>query len=138
MGTLGKEKTQAAAMLVFGKVSLEVGGGLVRGLGELAAPFHEEAVAQPTHHPHQQHRVLSADPTTVVVVGNIQTLVQTVLDAPGLAVEEQPAPGVQPFGLDAGDEADVLRTVTFDLTQHPGGLRREGEAEGLGADRRGT
>ena len=42
----------------------------------------EEAIAQAQHHCEHQHRVVVAHPAAVVVVGDIQTLMQTAFSMP--------------------------------------------------------
>ena len=91
MRALGCEETNAAAVVFVAQKSLEVCGGLVMRRGELGSPFHKETVGQPTHEGKDEHGVGMTDPTAIVVVGDVQTLVKAALDAPGLAVELKPS-----------------------------------------------
>src|SRR5271165_2764642 len=56
----------------------------------VSAPLDEEAIAQAQHHCENQDRIVVAHPTSVVVVGDIQALVQTALNAPMIPVQTQP------------------------------------------------
>ena len=69
-------------MVVFGQGGLEIGRGDMVWASLVATPLHEEAIAQAQHHCENQHSVVVAHPAAVVVVGDIQALMQTVLNAP--------------------------------------------------------
>jgi hypothetical protein len=59
-----------------------------------------------------------ANATTVIVMGNVQTLVQAVFDAAKTRpVKLQPLPGVELFGLGTGDEANVFILAALGLAQ---------------------
>ena len=77
-------------MVVFGQGGLEIGCGDMVWASLISAPLHEEAVAQAQHHTENQHRVVVAHPAAVVVVGDIQSLMQAVLNAPIIPVQTQP------------------------------------------------
>ena len=84
----------------------------------MRAPLHEEAVADAPEQPGHQHGVGMANPATVVVLGNIQTLVQAVFDAAKTRpVKLQPLPGVELLGFGAGNEANVLILAALGLAE---------------------
>jgi hypothetical protein len=51
------------------------------GTGLMGAPLYEEAVADAPEQTGHKHRVRVADAATIIVMGNVQTLVQAVFDA---------------------------------------------------------
>ena len=61
----------------------------------VSAPLDEEAIAQAQHHSQNQHAIVVAYPAAVVVVGDIQALVQTALNAPMIPVQTQPVSRIQ-------------------------------------------
>ena len=76
--------------MVFGQSGLEIGCGDMVWAPLISTPLHEEAIAQAQHHSENQHSVVVAHPAAVVIVGDIQALMQTVLNAPGIPVQTQP------------------------------------------------
>jgi hypothetical protein len=59
-----------------------------------------------------------ANAATVVIMGNVQTLVQAVFDAAkARAVKLQPLLGVELMGLGAGNEANVFILAALGLAQ---------------------
>jgi len=127
------EETNATPAVFLAQISLEIGGGLVMGLGELGSPFHKETVGQPTHEGKDEHDIGMTDPAAIVVVGDVQTLVKAALDAPGLAVELEPASGGQFRDVQTGDETDLLGLVPLEVTAQAGDLGSEGKADLLSA-----
>ena len=77
-------------MVVFGQGGLEIGGGDMVWAPLVSTPLDEEAIAQAQHHSQNQHAIVVAYPAAVVVVGDIQALVQTALNAPMIPVQTQP------------------------------------------------
>src|SRR6478672_3258540 len=75
-----------------------------------------------------------ADPAAVVVVGDIQALMQTALNAPGIAVQTHPVCGIQTRGLEAGDQRHQFIFAPLGLTQQQGGLLCQWEADPFSAD----
>ena len=138
VGVLGSEEADGAAMGVSAEMALKVGGGFVVWVWELSFPLHEEAVGEAAHEAEEEHAVGMADAAAVVVVGDIQTLVEAVFDAPGLTVEEEPACGVEAGRFQTGDEADFLRRVALEMATEAGGLGGEGKGDLFGGDRGGT
>ncbi len=92
---LAGEEAHAVALVFLAEMGMEVGGGFVVGPRELAAPLHEETVGQAAHHGEEKHDVGVADAAAVFVMGDIQTLMKTTLDAPCLSVEVEPLLGVE-------------------------------------------
>lgn len=115
MRALGDEEADAAFVVILAEMGLKIGGGSVLGFGELGAPFHEEAVGEAAHEGEDEHDVGMADPTAIVVVGDVEALVKSGFDAPGLAVELEPAGGIELVGFETGDEADLLGFVALDV-----------------------
>jgi len=60
---------------------LEVGGRQIFRMGLRRAPLHEEAVADAPEQTRHEHGVRVANPATIIVMGNVQTLVQAVFNA---------------------------------------------------------
>jgi hypothetical protein len=68
-------------VVVFGQSGLEIGGSDMVWASLISTPLQEEAIAQAQHHGEHQHRVVVTHPAEVVVVGDIQALMQTALNA---------------------------------------------------------
>jgi hypothetical protein len=66
---------------------LEIGGGDMVWTSSALAPMQEEAVSQSAYHGQNPHGVVIAYPAAVIIVRDIQALMQTVLKAPGVAIE---------------------------------------------------
>ena len=107
----------ARTMVVFGQGGLEIGRGDMVWTSLVPPPLHEEAIAQAQHHCHNQHNVVVAHPAAVVVVGDIQTLMQTVLNAPGIPVQTQPVCRIQSPRLNTGNERHQFVFTAFGLAQ---------------------
>jgi hypothetical protein len=105
------EATDGIAMMVGVHGSEEVRGGFVVGLGLMAAPVHEQAVAEAAKHADYQHGMRPTDPAEVVVMGDIEALMQARFDAPGGAIEAEPLLGAQFFGRQAGDQGYCFGTM---------------------------
>lgn len=73
------------------------------------------------------------DPTAIVVMGDVQTLVKAALNPPSLAVELKPASRRQLCDVQTGDKGDLLGLVSLDVTAQAGDLRGEGKANLLTA-----
>ena len=95
----GKQQAQGCLAVILAHGGLEVGGGQIFRMGLMRAPLHEEAVADAPEQTGHKHGVRMANPATVVVMGNVQTLVQAVFDAAKTRpVELQPLLGVELLG----------------------------------------
>ena len=124
-------------MVVFGQGGLEICGGDMIWASLVGAPFHEKAITETQHHSENQDSVMVTDPAAVVVVGDIQALMQTALNAPGVPVQTYPVCGIQTRGLQAGDQRHQFIFAAFGLTQQQGGLLCQWEADLFSADWRG-
>ena len=87
-------------------------------MGLMRAPLQEEAVADVPEQSGHKHGVRMANAATVVIMGNVPTLVQAVFDAAkARAVKLPPFLGVELLGLGAGNEAKVLILAVLGLAQ---------------------
>ena len=68
-------------MVIFGQGGLEISGGDMAWASPESAPLHKEAIAQAQDHSENQDRIVVAHPAAVVIVGDIQALMQSVLNA---------------------------------------------------------
>ena len=117
-GTLGKQQAQGYLTVIFAHGGLEIGGRQVFRMRLMRAPLHEEAVADAPEQPGHKHGVRVANSATIIVMGNVQTLVQAVFDAAKTRpVELQPLLGDELMGLGAGNEANVLILAALGLAQ---------------------
>lgn len=104
--------------MILAHGGLEVGGRQILRMGLMRAPLHEEAVADAPEQPGHKHGVRMANPATIIVLGNVQTLVQAVFDAAKTRpVELQPLLSIEFFGLGTGNEADVLILAALGLAE---------------------
>ena len=94
--------------MFFGHESLEVGGSYVIGTALVSTPFHVEAVSDAPEDAHDPHSFLALNPAAIIVVGDIQSQVEAILDAPSLAVKTQPFSGIEPLSRSAGDQSHFL------------------------------
>ena len=117
-GTLGKQPAQGCLTVILAHGCLEVGSRQICRMGLLRAPLHEEAVADAPEQPGHKHGVRMANPATIIVMGNVQTLVQAVLDATKpRPVKLQPLLGVELLGLGTGNEANVFILAALGLAE---------------------
>ena len=121
-------------MVVFGQGGLEIGCGDVVWAALVSTPLYEEAIAQAQHHSENQHRVVVAHPAAVVVVGDIQALMLTTLNAPIIPVQTQPVCRIESRGLDTGDQRHQFVFAAFGLAQQQSGLLSQWEADLFTAD----
>ena len=124
--------------MFLGHSGLEVGRGHVIGTALVLSPLHKQAIGQASIHAEDEHgfRILYA--ATVVVVGNIESLMEPALDAPALPIELQPLLGVEPLGRRTGDQRHLFVLATLGLTQQSSGLSCEGESHVFGTDLSGA
>ena len=66
--------------MIFSKSGLEVRGGFIFRVRLMRTPFDKEAVGEPSKHAHDPHPFGLAHAASIVVLGDIQTLVQTIFD----------------------------------------------------------
>ena len=104
----------------------------------MLAPFHKQAIGDATEHSENQDALVALHTATVVIVGDIQALMQTVLDPPTLAVEKEPEEGVELFRWGTGNQSDFFVFSTLGLAQQSGGLRGKGKSDVLRRDGSGA
>lgn len=124
--------------MFFGHQGLEISSGDVLGAALMLAPLHEQAVGDTTEHSENQDPFVTLDTAPVVIIGDIQPLMQTALDAPALAVEEQPGEGLELFWRGAGNQSDLFVFAALGLAQQSGGLSRKGKSDVLSRDGSGA
>lgn len=100
----------------------------------LRAPVHEEAVGQPTDHAHNPKAFGSANATAIVVLGDVQTQMETVFDIPAQAVIVEPALGVELGRFQAGHQPDQFIVAAGALAADSGRLFGQREAERFSGD----
>src|SRR5438552_15046386 len=80
-----------------------------------------------------------ANPATIIVVRNVQTLMQTVFDAAETgAIKRQPLLGIEFCRVGTGNEANIFIPAALGLTEQPGCLCGQRKANLLRADRLGA
>jgi len=120
--------------MVFSHNGLEVGGGDVVWARLIGTPLHEQTVGDATKHSQGPERVIILHPRTVVIIGYIQTLVQTAFDSPALSVKLQPKLGWKNGRRSAGNQGDLFIFTSLGLAQQARYLAGEGEAHIFGAN----
>jgi len=118
--------------VVLGHDSLKIGGGLMVGFAMAGAPFHEQAVAQTSEHPHHPNPLGTLDTATVIVVRNIQTLMSATFNAPSVAIKPEPFCGGKLLGRGTGNQGDQFVFAPLDLTQEQGRLLGQRKADLFG------
>lgn len=104
--------------MILAHGGLEVSGRQMLRMGLMRAPLHEETVADAPEQTGHKHGVGVANAATIIVMGNVQTLVQAVFNAAkARSVQLQPFLGIELFGWGAGNEANVLILATLGLAQ---------------------
>ena len=76
-----KQQPQGCLTVILAHGGLEVGGRQMFRMALMRAPLHEEAVADAPKQTGHKHGVRVANPATIIVMGNVQTLVQAVFNA---------------------------------------------------------
>jgi hypothetical protein len=99
--------------MVFSHNGLEVGGGDVVQAGLIGTPLHDQTVGDATKHSQSRERIILLHPRTVIIVGYIQTLVQTAFDSPALSVKLQPKLGWKNGGQSAGNQGDLFSFTSW-------------------------
>jgi len=137
-GTLGKQQAHGCLTVVLAHRCLEVGGRQIFRMRLMRAPLHEEAVADAAEQTSHEHAVRVANPATVIVVGNVQTLVEPVFNAGKTgSIELQPPLGVELGRLGTGNESNVLVLAALALAEQSSRLRHQRETNLLRGDRLG-
>ena len=101
---LSGDKGHSHGQVVFTHRGLEIGKGLVFGLGLFCSPVHEQADDQTSEHSQYPQGVGAADPAAVVIERDVQALMRAVFDSPGFAVGFEPLRRGKLFGGQVGDE----------------------------------
>lgn len=129
---LAENQPQGCPAVILRHGGLEIGCGLVLGVGLAGAPFHAQTVAQTAKHAHDPQARRFADAATVIVLRNIQSLVQAIFDAPVDSIEMEPCLGVEFVGRGAGQQADFLVLAACRLAQQARGLGDQGKGRLFG------
>jgi len=114
--------------MIFSHNGLEVSGGDVVRAGLIGTPLHEQTVGDAAKHSQSPERIIILHSRTVIIVGYIQTLVQTAFDSPALAIKLQPKLGWKNGGRSAGNQGDLFIFTSLGLAQQARYLAGEGEA----------
>jgi hypothetical protein len=115
---LGKQQAHGGLTVLLTHGGLEVGSRQMFRMALMSAPLHEEAVADAPEQTGHKHGVRVTNPATVIVVGDVQTLVEAVFDtAKTRSVQLQPLLGIELFRGSTGEEANVFLLATFGLAQ---------------------
>jgi hypothetical protein len=115
---LDKQQAHGGFTVFLTHGGLEVGSRQMFRMALMSAPLHEEAVADAPEQTGHKHGVRVANPATIIVVGDVQTLVEAVFDtAKTRSVQLQPLLGIELFRWGTGNEANVFLLATFGLTQ---------------------
>lgn len=123
---------------VLGHEGLKIGGGDVFGLWAGEAPFHVKAVGQAAEHAEDPKTGTALHAATILVEGNVQTLMQPAFDAPARAIEFEPGARVQRFRAGAGDQRDFFPVASGGLSRQACDLRGEGKTDLLAGGGRGA
>ena len=113
---------------------LKIGGGHVIGAALHPAPFHEQAVGQPSKHPENPDAVVALHPAAILIIGDVQSLMESAFDSPARPVGPKPLLGVETFGRGTGDQSDFFIFASGGLPQEPRSLARQGKAHIFGVD----
>jgi len=119
-------------VVVLAQERLKIRRGHMFGAWLGLAPFHEKAVRRASEHAENPYTVVALHAATVIVVGDIQTLVQSAFDAPAGSIELEPLHGVQTCGWSAGNQGDLFLFAPGSLPQNPCGLLGHGKADVFG------
>ena len=120
--------------LVGGHARGKVGGGFVVRFLLVTPLFQEQAVGHARKHPMDPDGVAVAQPGLVVAPRDVQPGVQSVLNAPVLAVAFEPAGGREFCGRQAGDQRHGFRFLAVHFAAQSRGLGGQGKAGGFGRD----
>lgn len=134
----GSYEPDGSATLVLGHNGLKVGGRLMLGFGLAGAPFHEQAVAQASEHPHDPNAFGTSDAATIIVVRHVQALVSAIFDSPGVAIKLEPFLGRELLWRGAGDQGDQFVFAALDLAQKQSRLLGQGKTDLFGRQRLGA
>ena len=125
---------EGVALVVEAHRVVKIAEGGFGPFGVLTAPMHVEADAEATEHAEHPDGVAMAHAAAVFLGRDIQPLMQPIFDAPALAVELQPAGGVEPLRRRAAEQVHGFRLPRAHLAVQHGRLRRGRKANLLRAD----
>lgn len=108
------------------------------GSAACGAPFHINAHRNASKHTQLPDARVALHAATVIVIGNIQTQVQAVFNAPTLAVKLEPERRTEPLGRGTGDQRDFFVLASGALPQQACHLGGEGKADVLGVSHCGA
>ncbi len=94
-GAFASHKADGFGDVVFSHGRMEVGGGFVLGFELAAAPFHAEAVGQTAKHARDPEAIGAADSATIFIERNVEPLMESTFNSPGLPVGLQPFSGAE-------------------------------------------
>jgi hypothetical protein len=101
----------------------------------MAAPVQEEAIGQAGKNTVHPDSVARAQPAEVITARDIESGVKAVLDAPMVAVESEPAGGIEMSGRQAAEQGHGFGLLALDFAAQTRGLGSQWKAGGLGGDR---
>lgn len=79
--------------MIFSHKGLESGGRDVIRASLVVPPLHEGAVGDASKHSQNPDAIITLHSASVIVIGDVQTLVQSAFNSPALSVEKQPERG---------------------------------------------
>lgn len=112
----------------------EVGGGFVMGSGLFLDPVHAQAVAEASKHSHKEHGAGFAHAAQVVEVADIETLMESALNAPRLPVEFEPVQGSELLWRSTGEQLHRVGLFAVGDPGQPGGLSHQGKVGAFGTN----
>lgn len=117
--------------MILSQKALEGSGCDVGGSAACGAPLHINADGNPPEHAQHPDTRIALHPAAVIVVGDIQALVQTVFNAPPLAIELEPQAWTQPLGRGTGDQGHFFVLSSGALAHQARHLGGQGKADVL-------
>ena len=118
--------------MICAQDGLESGGGYLVWAPLRGTPVHEEAVGYSSIYSEYEHSLITSYSAAIIVIGNVQSLVETAFYSPSLTIALQPFLSIQTFWGCAGDEGYLLVFAPLSLTQKPGGLAGKRETNIFG------
>lgn len=86
-----------------------------------------EAIGESAEHSHHPHGFWLSDTALVFAMRDIDTLVESVFNAPSQPVGLEPLLSIESLGGKTGDEADGFGFVMAEMTAHKSHLSDKGE-----------
>jgi hypothetical protein len=113
-------------------VSLKVRRGHLVWPSPCLAPFHEQAGGQPPKHAENPDTLAALNAATIIVVGDVQTLMRSAFDSPTGSIKLEPLRGVESLRRGAGDQSHLLVFASSGPAQQPRRLAGYGKTDVLG------